>query len=64
MYQLQVLLRKQLPAAWAYRWPAILLTWLVCAAGYGADRLVLKSNPAVQACRRLGLPDDFLYARR
>jgi len=42
-------------------------TWqrrLVCAAGYGADRLVLKSNPAVQACRRLGLPDDFLYARR
>ena len=37
---------------------------LVCATGRGADRLVLRSNPAVQACRRLGLADDFLYARR
>ncbi|WP_425486656.1 oxygenase MpaB family protein [Aliirhizobium cellulosilyticum] len=26
-----------------------------------ADRLVLKFSPPVQACRRLGLPDDFLY---
>lgn len=37
---------------------------LVCATGRAADRLVLRSHPAVQACRRLGLPDDFLYARR
>jgi polysaccharide chain length determinant protein (PEP-CTERM system associated) len=34
MYQLQVLIRKQLAAAWSYRWPAVLLTWLVCAAGW------------------------------
>lgn len=27
-----------------------------------ADRLLLKSSPPVQACRRLGLPDDFLYS--
>jgi uncharacterized protein (DUF2236 family) len=26
-----------------------------------ADRLVLKSSPAVQACRRMGLPADYLY---
>jgi uncharacterized protein (DUF2236 family) len=37
---------------------------LVGATGRAADRLVLRSHPAVQACRRLGLPDDFLYARR
>jgi len=37
---------------------------LVCAAGRAADRLVLRSHPAVQACRRLGLGDDYLYARR
>jgi len=35
---------------------------LVRATGRAADRLVLRSNPAVQACRRLGLPDDLLYA--
>jgi uncharacterized protein (DUF2236 family) len=26
-----------------------------------ADRLVLEAWPSVQACRRLGLPDDHLY---
>lgn len=26
------------------------------------DRLVLESNPAVQACRRMGLPADYLYS--
>lgn len=26
-----------------------------------ADRIMLRSSPAVQACRRLGLPDDYLY---
>ena len=30
-------------------------------AGNLADRLVLDSNPAVQACRRLRLPADYLY---
>jgi len=37
---------------------------LVCRACRAADRLVLATHPAVQACRRLGLPDDDLYARR
>jgi len=37
---------------------------LVCAAGRAADRITLRSHPAVQACRRLGLADDFLSARR
>jgi uncharacterized protein (DUF2236 family) len=37
---------------------------LVCRAGDAADRLILTTNPAVQACRRLDLPDEFLYARR
>ena len=31
--------------------------------GRAADRIVLRSHPAVQACRRLGLADDFLFAR-
>jgi len=34
---------------------------LVCATGRIADRIVLRSHPAVQACRRLGLAPDFLY---
>jgi uncharacterized protein (DUF2236 family) len=29
-----------------------------------ADRLVLASNPAVQACRRMRLPADYLYVHR
>jgi uncharacterized protein (DUF2236 family) len=37
---------------------------LVRWAGAFADRLMLRSSPAVQACRRLGLPDDRLYRRR
>ncbi|MEO1242293.1 MAG: oxygenase MpaB family protein [Pseudomonadota bacterium] len=28
-----------------------------------ADRLMLRSGPAVQACRRVGLADDYLYPR-
>ena len=31
-------------------------------AGEFADRLVLETNPAVQACRRLRLPVNYLYA--
>jgi uncharacterized protein (DUF2236 family) len=35
---------------------------LVRQAGAFADRLVLESNPAVQACRRMRLPADYLYS--
>ena len=38
--------------------------WLVTRAARAADRLPLRSGPAVQSCRRLGLPDDYLYRRR
>jgi uncharacterized protein (DUF2236 family) len=34
---------------------------LVRQAGAFADRIVLESNPAVQACRRMRLPVDYLY---
>jgi uncharacterized protein (DUF2236 family) len=33
-------------------------------AGSFADRLVLETNPAVQACRRMRLPADYLYVQR
>jgi len=33
-------------------------------AGAFADRLVLESNPAVQACRRMRLPAHYLYVHR
>jgi len=36
--------------------------WLVRRAGALADRVILPSSPAVQSCRRLGLPDDYLYS--
>lgn len=36
---------------------------LVRRLGRRADRLVLRSAPAAQACRRLGLPEDYLYRR-
>jgi uncharacterized protein (DUF2236 family) len=36
---------------------------LVRAAGAVADRLVLRTSPAAQACRRLGLPQDHLFRR-
>jgi uncharacterized protein (DUF2236 family) len=36
---------------------------LVSLAGSLADRIVLEASPAVQACRRLGLPADYLYRR-
>jgi len=37
---------------------------LVRWAGRLADRVLLGESPAVQACRRLGLPADYLYRRR
>ncbi len=36
---------------------------LVRRAGALSDRVLLRSSPAVQACRRLGLPEDYLYPR-
>lgn len=35
---------------------------LVRRVGALADRVLLRSSPAVQACRRLGLPEGYLYA--
>jgi uncharacterized protein (DUF2236 family) len=35
---------------------------LVRGAGELADRLIVETNPAVQACRRMRLPVDYLYA--
>jgi uncharacterized protein (DUF2236 family) len=35
--------------------------WLVCRSGALADQVMLPSSPAVQSCRRLGLPADYLY---
>ena len=34
MHALQVLLRKQIAAAWRYRWPAVFFSWLVCVVGW------------------------------
>jgi uncharacterized protein (DUF2236 family) len=34
---------------------------VVRAAGRTSDRILVRSSPPVRACRRLGLPDDFLY---
>jgi hypothetical protein len=30
---------------------------------WATDRIILESSPAAQACRRLGLPADFLYPK-
>jgi len=35
---------------------------VVCAIARGADRLLLSNAPPAQACRRLGLPADWLYS--
>lgn len=37
---------------------------LVCSTARAADRLLLRTSPAVQSCRRLGLPEDWLYRPR
>ncbi|HET9643355.1 MAG TPA: oxygenase MpaB family protein, partial [Burkholderiaceae bacterium] len=36
---------------------------LIRGAGAMADRLVLENHPAVQACRRLSLPDNYVYRK-
>ncbi len=37
---------------------------LVRLAGAASDRIVLPASPPVEACRRLGLPDDYLHRSR
>lgn len=52
--------RLGLGASWSLRpWERT----IVHLAAAGADRLILRNAPAVQACRRLWLPDDYLYRR-
>ncbi|TJW12705.1 MAG: DUF2236 domain-containing protein [Mesorhizobium sp.] len=43
-----------------HRWEAA----AVRQAGALADRLVMETNPAVQACRRMRVPADYLYVHR
>ncbi|HEV2609027.1 MAG TPA: oxygenase MpaB family protein [Noviherbaspirillum sp.] len=50
--------RLELGNAWDLRpWQRTIIE----RAGSTVDRIVLRSGPAVQSCRRLGLPDDYLY---
>lgn len=52
--------RLRLGARWDLRGWERLVVKAVARAG---DRLLIRSSPAVQSCRRLGLPDDYLYRR-
>jgi len=53
--------RLELGEAWDLRpWQQI----VVRRAGAAIDRIPLRSAPAAQACRRLGLPEDYLYKAR
>jgi len=45
------------PAHGLWRWEKP----LVARTGAMADRVILRSSPAVQSCLRLGLPADYLY---
>jgi uncharacterized protein (DUF2236 family) len=36
---------------------------IICGAGRLADRLPLAGSPPVEACRRLGLPETYLFTR-
>jgi uncharacterized protein (DUF2236 family) len=55
-----VLVRHGLDRRWRLRpWERMLLQ----RAGADADRLLLRDCPPAQACRRMGLPDDYLYRR-
>ncbi|PVE26179.1 histidine kinase [Microvirga sp. KLBC 81] len=50
--------RLGLKAAWSLNSVERILVLSIAKAG---ERLVLPSSPAIQSCRRLGLPDDYLY---
>ncbi|WP_420474597.1 oxygenase MpaB family protein [Noviherbaspirillum sp. ST9] len=53
--------RLELGEAWDLRpWQRL----AVQRAGAAIDRIPLRSAPAAQACRRLGLPEDYLYLAR
>ncbi len=52
--------RLGLGSRWTLR-PAERL--FVRALALASDRLILRSSPAIQSCRRLGLPDTYLYRR-
>ena len=52
--------RLELGEAWDLRpWQRLAIR----RAGATIDRIPLRSAPAAQACRRLGLPEDYLYTR-
>jgi hypothetical protein len=52
--------RLGLGANWSLRpWERLLVASLAGA----ADRIVLPSSPPVQSCRRLGLPEAYLFRR-
>ncbi|WP_129792864.1 oxygenase MpaB family protein [Sphingosinicella sp. CPCC 101087] len=52
--------RLGLGADWGLRgWERRLVRLL----GGSGERLLIRASPAVQACRRLGLPDDYLWTR-
>lgn len=55
---LRTILRLEAPALSGWQ------IMLIRQAAAFADRLVLETSPAVQACRRLRLPTDYLYVRR
>ena len=48
----------QLGPRWSLSGPERMI---IKAAARASDRIILPSSPAVQSCRRLGLPDDWLY---
>jgi len=55
MHAIQVLIRKQLSAAWRYRWIAVLFSWLVCGVGWA----VVYSIPnSFEASARLYVDAD------
>lgn len=52
--------RLRLGSRWSLKpWEGV----VVKAVARAGDRIVIRSSPAVQSCRRLGLPDDYLYRR-
>ena len=50
--------RLELGRGWDMTWGEIALVKLI---GTLADRILIQSSPAVQACTRLGLPENYLY---
>jgi len=55
MHALQVLIRKQLSAAWRHRWVAVLFSWLVCGVGWA---IVYSIPNTFEASARLYVDAD------